>query len=67
MPARAGGCGWTQPCSQVEDGLAWCFTRYLKHPAECLPRERAARETKKGLWTEVNPQAPWELRAAMQR
>jgi endonuclease YncB( thermonuclease family) len=34
---------------QVEDGLAWCYSRYLKLPAECLPREKAAREAKKGL------------------
>ncbi|MCU0972894.1 MAG: thermonuclease family protein [Burkholderiales bacterium] len=49
---------------QVEDGLAWCFTRYLKQPEECLPRERAAREAKKALWREANPQAPWDFRAA---
>lgn len=49
---------------QVEDGLAWCFTRYLKQPEECLPRERAAREAKKALWREANPQAPWHFRAA---
>jgi len=52
---------------QVEDGLAWCYTRYLKHPAECLPREKAAREERKGLWREPTPQAPWEFRAARQR
>ena len=52
---------------QVEDGLAWCYQRYLKHPAECLPREKAAREAKKGLWSEADPQAPWEFRAAKQR
>lgn len=52
---------------QVEDGLAWCFPRYLKHPTQCLPREMAARETKKGLWAEPNPQAPWDFRAASRR
>lgn len=49
---------------QVEDGLAWCFTKYLKQPETCLPRERAAREAKRGLWREANPQAPWDFRAA---
>ena len=49
---------------QVEDGLAWCFTRYLKHPEACLPLEQAARENKKGLWREPNPQPPWEFRAS---
>jgi endonuclease YncB( thermonuclease family) len=52
---------------QVEDGLAWCYLKYLKHPTECLPRETAAREAKKGLWREANPQAPWEFRAAKQQ
>ena len=49
---------------QVEDGLAWCFTRYLKQPEVCLPLEKAAREGKKGLWREPSPQAPWDFRAA---
>jgi endonuclease YncB( thermonuclease family) len=52
---------------QVEDGLAWCYPRCLKHPAECLPREKAAREAKKVLWSEPNPQPPWEFRAQKQR
>ena len=49
---------------QVEDGLAWCFTRYLKHPEECLPLERTARAERRGLWREPTPLAPWEFRAA---
>ncbi len=49
---------------QVEDGLAWCFKKYLKQPEVCLPLEEAARQTKKGLWREPNPQPPWEFRAA---
>jgi micrococcal nuclease len=49
---------------QVEDSLAWCFTKYLKQPGVCLPLERAAREAKKGLWREPNPQPPREFRAA---
>ena len=48
---------------QVEDGLAWCFAKYLKHPEVCLPLEKDAREAKKGLWREPNAQAPWEFRA----
>ena len=52
---------------QVEDGLAWCYPRYLRHAADCLPREQAARESKKGLWNEPNPQAPREFRAEKQR
>ena len=48
---------------QVEDGLAWCFTKYLKQPKVCLPKETAAREAKKGLWREPDPQPPWDYRA----
>jgi len=52
---------------QVEEGLAWCFTRYLKHPDECLPLEKVARESKKGLWREPNSQAPWDFRAVKRK
>jgi micrococcal nuclease len=48
---------------QVEDGLAWCFTKYLKQPKVCLPLENAAREARKGLWREPNPQPVWAFRA----
>jgi endonuclease YncB( thermonuclease family) len=47
---------------QVEDGLAWCFTRYLKHPDQCLLLEKAATETKRGLWRDPSPVTPWEFR-----
>jgi endonuclease YncB( thermonuclease family) len=48
---------------QVEDGLAWCFTKYLKQSKVCLPLEDAARGARKGLWRESNPQPPWAFRA----
>jgi endonuclease YncB( thermonuclease family) len=35
---------------QVEEGFAWCFTRYLRHPEACLPLEKAARDEKRGLY-----------------
>ena len=49
---------------QVEDGLAWCFTKSLKQPDVCLPLEKTAREQRRGLWREAAPQPPWEFRAA---
>ncbi len=49
---------------QVQDGLAWCFTKYLTQTAVCLPLERAARDGWRGLWREAEPMAPWEFRAA---
>lgn len=47
---------------QVEDGLAWCFTKYLQAPDTCLPLERAARADRRGLWREAAPVAPWDFR-----
>lgn len=47
---------------QVEDGLAWCFTKYLQSPDLCLPLERAARADRRGLWREPAPVAPWTFR-----
>jgi micrococcal nuclease len=49
---------------QVQDGMAWCFTKYLTQPAVCRPLERAARDARRGLWREDSPMAPWEFRAA---
>lgn len=48
----------------VEDGLAWCFRRFLVSPAECLPLEERARAERRGLWREANPVAPWDFRAS---
>ena len=49
---------------QVQDGQAWCFTKYLKQPEVCLPLEKDARDARRGLWWEPSPQPPWEFRAA---
>ena len=48
---------------QVEDGLAWCFTKYLKSPEVCRPLEQRAREQRRGLWRDPAPVAPWDFRA----
>lgn len=48
---------------QVEDGLAWCFLRYLKVRETCLPLEDKARTERRGLWREPSPVAPWDFRA----
>ena len=48
---------------QVQDGLAWCFTKYLTQPAECLPLEREAKDAKRGLWRDSEPVPPWIFRA----
>lgn len=51
---------------QVQDGFAWCFTKYLTQPTTCLPLERDARDARRGLWREERPLAPWEFRADKQ-
>jgi endonuclease YncB( thermonuclease family) len=48
---------------QVEDGLAWCFLKYLHDRATCLPLEQNARQARRGLWREADPVAPWDFRA----
>lgn len=48
---------------QVDDGLAWCFTKYLKAPETCLPLEKGARAARRGLWRDSDPMAPWDFRA----
>lgn len=49
---------------QVEDGLAWCFTKYLRQPEACLPLERQARQQRRGLWRDSAPFEPWLFRAS---
>lgn len=48
---------------QVEDGLAWCFPKYLKSPENCRPLEAKARAAHRGLWRDPDPVAPWDFRA----
>ncbi len=48
---------------QVEDGLAWCFTKYLRQPEACVPLERQARHERRGLWRDAVPLEPWIFRS----
>lgn len=45
----------------VGEGLAWQFRRYSKDP-EVAALEREAREARRGLWYDKNPEPPWEYR-----
>lgn len=45
----------------VRAGFAWHFTRYSDNP-ELARLEREARESRRGLWQDVRPVAPWEFR-----
>ena len=61
-------------CGQelLKAGLAWYYTAYAKElpAAKRLPyqnAERAARQMKRGLWQDKNPQAPWDWRRAQRK
>lgn len=48
----------------VKRGFAWAYREYLKraHISEYIDAENEARENKLALWTQRNPQPPWEFR-----
>ena len=48
----------------VREGWAWAYRRHLRGPyvSEFINAEREAREKKRGLWQQSNPQPPWEFR-----
>lgn len=45
----------------VNDGLAWCYLKYLRDKG-CLTIESAARDAGRGLWHDQGPIAPWVWR-----
>jgi len=54
--------------SLIEAGYDWHFKRYaaeqsITDRASYARAEEAARQAKKGLWSEPAPQPPWEWRA----
>ena len=49
----------------VRAGLAWVYTRYCKSVVTCNrlhQLQQEARDEKKGLWSDKNPQPPWKHR-----
>jgi endonuclease YncB( thermonuclease family) len=48
---------------QVNNGLAWAYTRYLTDPA-IATAEQAARASGVGLWADADPTPPWLFRKA---
>ena len=46
---------------QVKRGMAWVYTKYASDPAY-FAAERAAKAARAGLWSQTNPQPPWEYR-----
>lgn len=46
----------------VKCGLAWHYVQYAPNNRELASAERAARNSKIGLWSHSNPTPPWEYR-----
>lgn len=46
----------------VKDGLAWHYKQYAPKDKELAAAEQGARQSKKGLWQQPNPTAPWDYR-----
>lgn len=48
----------------VSEGWAWAYRKYLKgaYASEFIQDEEQARKKRLGLWTQYNPQPPWEFR-----
>lgn len=45
----------------VSSGAAWAYTRYVQDAA--LPRlQDQARQARRGLWAQANPEPPWQWR-----
>lgn len=59
--ARVICAGLDANAEQVRSGMAWVYRRYSKDPA-MIAIETAAKEAKRGLWSDPSPTPPWEWR-----
>ena len=48
---------------QVRAGMAWVFDKYVTDRSLYAAQD-AARETRRGLWSDLEPMSPWEWRKA---
>lgn len=46
----------------LEKGLAWWWERYSPDNAKFRDLQKQAQESKQGLWSQDNPEPPWEFR-----
>jgi len=53
----------------VAEGWAWAYRQYLDRPhaSEYIQAEEHARSKRLGLWSQNNPQPPWEFRRSLKR
>lgn len=59
--------GYDVNLEQVRTGMAWFYTEYAHEQTAADQQlydqaETEARESRRGLWADRNPQAPWEFR-----
>ena len=50
--------------AMIKSGLAWVYRKYAKGYGHLYAFEDEAKTTKRGLWADPNPTAPWEWRKA---
>ena len=50
---------------QVERGMAWAYLHYAPKGTPLKGIQDKARESKLGLWSEADPEAPWAFRRAV--
>ena len=50
---------------QVERGMAWAYLHYAPKGTPLKGIQDKARESKLGLWSEAEPEAPWAFRRAL--
>ncbi|MGA1274155.1 MAG: thermonuclease family protein [Burkholderiaceae bacterium] len=53
--------------TQVEEGYAWVYRQFVKNVPKPMANalfeaEETAKASKKGLWSDKNPTAPWDWR-----
>ena len=51
----------------VNDGMAWYYASYARNEKELEAAEHYARSRKAGLWSESDPEAPWNWRRKNQK
>jgi Micrococcal nuclease (thermonuclease) homologs len=53
--------------AQVAAGMAWWYRAYAKKDTALRDAESAAREARRGLWSDPNPVPPWDWRKQQKR
>ena len=56
--------GHDASAEQVREGMAWVFVRYAAKGSPLYGLERDARASRRGIWADAQPVAPWEWRRA---